>query len=65
MADESTKTPMFTNHSQVTTAFVASNAVALILGLVKAKYGLDLSGYEPQLIALVTAAGYFIPGRTQ
>lgn len=50
-------------HPKVAAAAIASLAVAVVLPICKQKLGLDLSGQEGNLQALIAVlAGYFMPG---
>jgi hypothetical protein len=55
--------PQVSNHAPVTVALIVSSITAIVLGVARDKYGLDLSGYEPHIQVLATAAGYFITGQ--
>lgn len=49
-------------HPKVAAAAIASLAVAVVLPILKQKLGLDLSGQEGNLQALIAVlAGYFMP----
>lgn len=54
--------PQATNHAPVTVALFASALVSVLLSLLKAKYGLDLSGQETNLQTLAIGFGFFVPG---
>ena len=54
--------PQTTNHAPVTVALVAGAAVNVLIAVVKAKFGVDFSGQEANLIVLATAVGYLVPG---
>lgn len=48
-----------TNHAPVTASLVAGAATSILIALAKAKFGLDLSGQEGNLVLLIGAAvGY-------
>ena len=49
-------------HPKVSISIFAGSAVTVLLGVLKTR-GIDLSGYEPDLIVLVMGAvGYFVQG---
>lgn len=54
--------PATTNHAPVTVALIASSAVAVLIAVAKAKFGVDFSGQEANLTVLATAIGYLVPG---
>jgi hypothetical protein len=48
-----------TNHAPVSVSLVASAVASIFLGLVKSKYGIDLSGQEANVTMITGAlAGY-------
>lgn len=54
--------PQPVNHAPVTVALFASALVSVLIALLKARYGLDLSGQEANLQTLAIGAGFFVPG---
>lgn len=59
---EVTATNPLAIHPKVGMATVAGAFVATLIGIAKAKWGVDLSGYEANLTVLaVFAAGYITP----
>ena len=55
--------PQTTNHSPVTVAVFANAFVAVVIAILKQRYGVDFSGQEANLQLLATGAGFFVAGK--
>lgn len=54
--------PQTTNHAPVTVSLLASSAVAVLIAVIKSKFGVDFSGQEANLTVLAIAVGFLVPG---
>jgi len=57
--------PQVQNHAPVTVALVANAAVAILLAVLKQRYGVDFSGQEANLQVLATGLGFLVVGKVQ
>ena len=57
--------PQVQNHAPVTVALVANAAVAILLAVLKQRYGVDFSGQEANLQVLATGLGFLVQSRVQ
>jgi len=55
--------PVTQNHAPVTVALVANAAVAILLAVLKQRYGVDFSGQEANLQVLATGLGYLVAAK--
>jgi hypothetical protein len=55
--------PQVENHAPVTVALVANAAVAILLAVLKQRYGVDFSGQEANLQVLATGLGFLVQSR--
>jgi hypothetical protein len=55
--------PTTQNHAPVTVALIANAAVAILLAVLKQRYGVDFSGQEAHLQVLATGLGYLVAGK--
>lgn len=57
--------PKTTNYAPVTVALVANAVVAILLAILKQRYGVDFSDQEPNLQVLATAFGYLVASKSE
>jgi len=57
--------PQVQNHAPVTVALVANAAVAILLAVLKQRYGVDFSGQEANLQVLATGLGFLVQSKVQ
>lgn len=57
--------PTTENHAPVTVALVANAAVAILLAILKQRYGIEFSGQEANLQVLATGLGYLVQTKVQ
>jgi hypothetical protein len=55
--------PKVENHAPVTVALVANAAVAILLAILKERYGVDFSGQEANLQVLATGLGFLVQSK--
>lgn len=55
--------PSVENHAPVTVALVANAAVAILLAVLKQRYGVDFSGQEANLQVLATGLGFLVQNK--
>ena len=55
--------PITQNHAPVTVALVANAVVAILLAVLKQRYGVDFSGQEANLQVLATGIGFLVAGK--
>jgi hypothetical protein len=55
--------PQVENHAPVTVALVANAAVAILLAVLKQRYGVDFSGQEANLQVLATGLGFLVQNK--
>jgi hypothetical protein len=60
--DVKTSKLSLTNHAPVSAGLFAGSLVTLLLGVAKSKWQIDLSGYEPQLIVVVSGIVGYLTG---
>jgi hypothetical protein len=49
-------------HPKVSLAIFAGSAATVMIGVLKAKFGIDLTDYGPDLVVVIMGAvGYFVP----
>ena len=57
--------PQVQNHAPVTVALVANAAVAILIAVLKQRYGVDFSGQEANLQVLATGLGFLVQSKVQ
>lgn len=57
--------PATTNYAPVTVALFANAVVAILLAVLKQRYGVDFSGQEANLQVIATGVGYFVASHTE
>ena len=57
--------PQVVNHAPVTVALVANAFVAILLAVLKQRYGVDFSGQEANLQVLATGLGFLVQSKVQ